>query len=109
MKRLISTAVLTMAILFLATGASAQQKDVTPDNGSWQLVSNLQDKSKVTVQFYTNDGTLMYEETLHNTRLNINKRKTVRHLNTVLKEVYTNWVKNRSVTTEKDIIAKKLK
>ena len=106
MKKMISATVLTMVILFAAMAVSAQQRDTAPDNCSWQLVSNIQDKSTVTVQFYTSDGILMYEETLRNTKLNINKRKTVRHLNAVLKEVYSNWVKNK--TAEKDLIAKKL-
>ena len=108
MKKIIFATFLTIGVLSTAVTANAQKRDTTPDSCSWQLVSNIHDKSKVTVQFYTNSGTLMYEETLYNAKLNINKRKTVRHLNAVLQQVYNNWVMNNSKTSERDLIAKRL-
>ncbi|HYF31674.1 MAG TPA: hypothetical protein VD993_11190 [Chitinophagaceae bacterium] len=108
MKKMISVSVLVVSFLFITAGSMAQQAPVT-DSASWQLVSNIHDPSKVTVQFYSSNGILMYEETLYNTKLNINKKKTVRKLNTLLSQVYTNWVMNRQRTTEKDLIAKTLR
>src|SRR5688572_32802688 len=107
MKKISFAIVLTIGVLFAATNSYAQQQDTMPDSCSWQLVSNIHDKSKVTVQFYTGTGILMYEETLYNTKLNLNKRKTVRHLNAVLQQVYSNWVMTKSSMSEKDIIAKR--
>ncbi len=109
MKKIIFATVLIIGVLFAATNSYAQQQDSISDSCSWQLVSNIHDKSKVTVQFYTGTGILMYEETLYNTKLNLNKRKTVRHLNAVLQQVYNNWVMTKSAISERDLIAKKLK
>jgi hypothetical protein len=107
MKKIIPT---LMVLVMTLSGfvLNAQQKETITDNASWQLVSNVQDKSKVTVQFFTKEGILMYEETLYNVKLNLNKKKTIRHLNAVLKEVYTTWVNKRVKTTETDLIAKKM-
>ncbi|HEX6181915.1 MAG TPA: hypothetical protein VFZ47_11765 [Chitinophagaceae bacterium] len=106
MKKIIFAVVLLIGVL-ITTRSDAQQRDSIPDNCSWQLVSNILEKSKVTVQFYTGEGVLMYEETLYNTKLNINRKKTVRHLNAVMQQVYNNWVMNNS--NGKDLIAKRIK
>ena len=106
MKKIIFAVVLLIGVL-ITTRSDAQQRDPMPDSCSWQLVSNIHDKSKVTVQFYSGEGVLMYEETLYNTKLNINRKKTVRHLNAVMQQVYNNWVMNNS--NGKDLIAKRIK
>ena len=106
MKKIIFAFALTIGVLISAS-ADAQQSDSTPDSCSWQLVSNKHDKSKLTVQFYTGEGILMYEETLYNTKLNLNRKKTVRHLNAVLHRVYNNWVMNN--LNERDLIAKRIR
>lgn len=108
MKKVLIPALVTLFILSGASQLQAQKREPMPDNATWQLVSNINNKSTVTVQFYTNDGILMYEETLHNVKLNIQKKKTVRKLNAVLKQVHSNWVINRSKTAETDLIARKL-
>ena len=108
MKKIIFTLVLAIGV-FISIRTDAQQRDPMPDSCSWQLVSNIHEKSKVTVQFYTGDGTLMYEETLYNTKLNINRKKTVRHLNAVMQQVYNNWVMNKTTGGERDLIAKRIK
>ena len=85
-----------------------RKKFVIPDYATWQLVSNINDKSKVTVQFFSPDGILMYEETLHNVKLDITKKRTVHRLNEVLKQVHEAWVKDKVRMSEKEFVARKL-
>ena len=106
MKKFILVTVLSLIMVCVATSLKAQVRDTPFAGCTWQLVSNIHEPSKVTVQFYTGDGVLMHEETLYNKKLNISKRKTVRRLNEALRQVYHSWVINR--TMEKDLIAKKL-
>lgn len=108
MKKLITSMLLVTVFTVSAIATKAQQTHAASDSASWQLVSNTHDKSKVTVQFYTNAGVLMYEETVYNRKLNITKKKTVRQLNAVLQQVYNRWVMNGSKTAETDLIARRL-
>jgi hypothetical protein len=93
MKKLVLSASLVMLVLLTTADTHAQKKQAMPEYATWQIVSNINDKSKVTVQFFTLNGTLMYEETLHNIKLDVTKKKTVRRLNEVLKQVHEAWVK----------------
>ncbi|HYE53532.1 MAG TPA: hypothetical protein VD996_01770 [Chitinophagaceae bacterium] len=105
MKAIITSALIVLLLLNV-TALKAQKKEPMPDYGSWQLVTNVSDKSRVTVQFFSSDGILMYEETLYNTRLNMNRRKTLRRLNAVLKHVHETWVKNKEKLHTKDLSMK---
>jgi len=108
MKSTMHAALLAVSLLLLNATTHAQSKAQT-DHGNWQLVSRNCSPSKLTVQFFSNDGSLMYEETLYNVKLNIERRKTVRRLNEVLKQVHETWVKNKIPLNQRDIIAKMLK
>ena len=96
----------TILILFLSGyGAFAQQKNEPEVKGFWQLVSNISDKKTVTVQFYTSEGQLMYQETLHNVKLKAERKKVQRKLNEALKETYQAWTMNHNFEAT-DLVAK---
>lgn len=85
----------------------AQKKqNYIPEKGHWQLVSNIHDKKTVTVQFYEEGGTMIYEETLKHARMNPSRTKVRRQLYFALQDAYKQWSLNRQVTAT-DLIAKR--
>jgi hypothetical protein len=107
MKKNLIAAFIVSLFIFLNTACSAQKKSsYIPEKGYWVLVSNKHDKKNVTVQFYTNDNTMIYEETLHNTRLNANRKKLRMQLCAALTEAYDQWAAHVQVRSN-DLIAKR--
>jgi len=107
MKKNIITAVFLCSFIFCTAQSFAQKKqNYIPEKGHWQLVSNIHNKKTVTVQFYEEGGTLIYEETLTNTRMNPDRKKVRRRLYLALQDAYQQWSLNRQVTTN-DLIAKR--
>lgn len=107
-KNIPATIILLVALTFSGLNSFAQKTTSNePVKGYWMLVSNVHQKNLVTVQFYTDDNTLMYHETL-NKKLNIERSRVRSKLNDALKESYQNWVANHVAPVEKDLIAKRL-
>lgn len=111
MKKHTHTIVLAGASLLLSTiEAAAQKKALPPDCGTWQLVSNVRTPKSVSLQFYNNDGILMYEEVLEGRRLNPDRKKVAAQLNNTLVEAHQTWMKDRYATLgQKDLFSKRLK
>ena len=107
MKKILATTVLTCLVTIISISCSAQkQKSWVPEKGHWMLVSNVHDKKTVTVQFYNDDNTLIYEEQLTNTKLNPNRKKVRRQLCLALDEAYNKWAANVQIGSN-DLIAKR--
>jgi len=102
------TAMMLVASMLIAGVANGQKKSQIPENGSWQLVSNKASKKNVTIQFYTNDGKLIYEEKLVNVKLNINRPRVVRKLNKALNEVMVAFNEARSINSNEKLVARTL-
>jgi hypothetical protein len=102
--------IITLGLLFFifaGTVAFAQKKNnYVSENGHWQLVSNIHDKKTVTVQFYAADGTKIYEETMHNTRLNTDRKKVRRQLYLALEDAYAQWASHTQISSN-NLIAKR--
>lgn len=109
-KNILATIILFALATFSGLQLAAQKiKNDDTVKGHWQLVSNIHQKKVVTVQFYTDDNTLMYQETLSNVRLNIERKKVQRKLNDALKESYQIWATTHAEPQAKDLIAKRIK
>jgi hypothetical protein len=80
----------TIILLFFAFVANAQETIETtapkwvPADGYWVAESNKANKHQATMYFYNNDHTLIYKETIAHRRFNLNKRRTLMHLKSVL-------------------------
>lgn len=111
MKKLTFTALSTCALLLVAaTDTKAQKKTDPPDVGHWQVVSNIHNKKAANVQFYNNDGMLMYEEKIHGKKLNPARKKVAHDLNSALVEAHATWMKDQyAVVNQKDLFTKRLK
>jgi hypothetical protein len=106
MKKNIIALLVTLFYLTYSSSLSAQKQKYVPEKGHWQLVSNIRDKKTVTVQFYTNEGIKMYEETLNNVRMNVSRKKVRKQLYYALKEAYGEWMQNALVSST-HLIAKR--
>ena len=93
--------------LLVATAGFGQQKTkYIPEKGHWQLVSNIKDPRTVTVQFYNEEGVMIYEETLYKVKMNPDRKKVRRHLYYALQEAYTEWVAKSKVQSN-NLVAKR--
>ena len=108
-KNIIATIILFAFVSLFSLQVSAQKKDYIPEKGYWVLVSNTHQKKIVTVQFYSDDHKLMYQETLQNAGLNVERKKVRRQLYSALKETYQIWAATNTVPSAKDIIARRIK
>jgi hypothetical protein len=108
MKKIYLPAILLIFVLsFAGLSSSAQKKtNYIPQQGYWQLVSNVHNKGVVTVQFYSEDNELMYQETVNN-RMNVNRRKVRRQLYLALQEAYGVYAATHAMPVAKDLIAKR--
>ena len=106
--KIILGAILIAGILAFQPQACAQKKNNADENGFWQIVSNLNDPHQLTVQFYTKDRQLIYEEILQDVRLNLTKKNIRRKLNRTLKEAFEFWAVNRTMPVANDLVAKRL-
>ena len=77
-----------VTLFFLALfGTAAQAQKKLPKTGFWVVEDNLRTKEGSTVRFYTESGTLIYEEKLEDLRLNITRKKVVKRLDATLSQV----------------------
>jgi|GEM_PF-7071567 len=61
----------------------------TPEEGYWVAETNTKDKHKATLFFYTNENQLIYKEEVAHRKFNLNKRRTLMHLKSVLQIAIT--------------------
>lgn len=105
MKQKFFPLVLLVCLLSLSSMKVAAQSNTTAEKGHWQLVSNIHEKKMVTVQFYSANEELMYEETLK-TRLNVSRKKVRRQLDEALTKVNQAWAITHMKPSFKDLITR---
>src|SRR5689334_25296574 len=104
-KNFLTTAFLSLVLIFSLQSFAQKKQNYIPEKGHWLLVSNIHDKKTVTVQFYEDGGSMIYEETLKQ-RMNPSRQKVRRQLYFALQDAYKQWTLNRQVTAT-DLIAKR--
>ena len=87
MKKLISLLALFLVISVLTNCAEAQRKGGwIAQNGFWEVITNKNDPSSCTVQFYNLNSKLIYEEKVTGKSIDLHKRHICRILNKTLKK-----------------------
>lgn len=103
-KYLLVISVIFFLSLFSAT-TFAQKKSYVPEKGYWVLVSNVHEKNNTTVRFYDDGSNLMYEEKVTGVKLNINRRKTLKHLKSALEKTMLAWNGSKEIKYNSGLLA----
>ena len=104
MKKLIT--VLAVAVFTLASTIAATAQRPSPatkwisDRGYWVVEGNRHQPRQHTIRFYNNDNVLVYQETLADTRLRINRKKTRIALKKALDAAVVAWEGKRSLESD---------
>jgi hypothetical protein len=97
-----------IAIFFLSMFPKsnfAQKKSYVPEQGFWQLVSNVHEKKNTLVQFYDDSSNLIYEERITGVRMNIKRNKTLLHLKAALEKAMIAWNKTKETKYNNGLLA----
>lgn len=105
MKKYPAFMLILFAITVSSINVSAQKKNTIPDNGFWELVSNIHVKKTTLVQYYTNDGNLIYEEKITGVKLNPERRKTLMRLKEGLEEAMIAWNEKKETLHDKNWVS----
>jgi hypothetical protein len=94
---------LTILALTLLTSVSNSQQDPkwVSDKGYWVVESNNKAPLNHLVYFYTNEGTLVYKESLEKVRLPLHKKKIKLRLKKALETSILAWQQKRTVEENK--------
>lgn len=99
-------------LFFIACNAQGK-KDSTqktpswvPELGYWVIKSNIHSPRNATVLFYSNDGTLVYEESVSGKKINIRKKRTLKLLKSVLDRSVIAWNEQNPVDMNKGYLAR---
>lgn len=100
-----------VAIFQLSLSAAKAQTRTAciPKDGYWVLVSNLNIKKVTTVQFYTNEHQLIYEEVVRNHKMDLKRLKTLRCLKRGLDSALVAWNNQKQALYNKDWVAVNLR
>jgi len=109
--KILFSVLISLSFLMGTTLESRAQKrtDCISKDGYWVLVSNKFVKDKVTVQFYTNANELIYQEDVHNQKMNMNRLKTLRCLKAGLDTAMISWRQQNQAAYNKDWVAMTLR
>jgi hypothetical protein len=92
--------------VFVFSGSSfAQQKKIpkwVPEQGNWMVESNIKNPLHSVIYFYTNEGVVIYKETIDGMKLDLNKKKVKMRLKKVLGEALIAWDKNKRLLEEQE-------
>ena len=105
MKKYPKFIIAVCAFLMISSSINAQKKFNIPPEGFWVLESNLHNKKSTTIRFYTDSSVLVYEETVNNCRLNINRKKNLVDLKKGLEEAMMAWNNKKDVLKNGDMMA----
>ena len=94
-------------VLLSGMVASAQQekRPCMSDEGYWVIEGNRKTPKVCLVNFYTNNGILVYKEAVTGRRINIRRKKTVLQLNEALARSIAAFHNKQQLTG--DLLAKK--
>jgi hypothetical protein len=77
------------------------------EKGFWVIQSNLKSPKNSTIYFYNNDQELVYKEEVNGKRINTDKLKTRKHLESVLVESITTWKKEGVAKENQQLVVTK--
>lgn len=77
--------------------------------GFWVIQSNLHSPKKATIYFYTNTQELVYKEQVNGKRINPDRLKTRKHLESVLVESIIAWQKEGVAKENQQLVITKTK
>jgi hypothetical protein len=106
-NQFLTTVFIAMALLqFACPKATAQTRATyTSTDGFWVLVTNEHVKNETTVQYYNNDKQLIYEEQVHEQKMNLNRLKTWRCLKKGLDSALMAWNQQKQGQYNKNWVA----
>jgi hypothetical protein len=98
------------ALLFASSlSVNAQIKNSEKDSkGFWVVESNIHTPKHCIVYFYNEEKELIYKESVTGKRININRKKVCRELNTVLEQSLLSWEKEKVLKENQQWLAAKL-
>jgi hypothetical protein len=90
---------------FLVSNSTLAQKHSKaprwlPENGNWMVETNIHKPLYSVIYFYTNEGEIIYKETLEGMKLNLDKKKVKMRLKKVLDAALVAWYKNKALVEE---------
>lgn len=104
MKKIIT--VLAVAVFTLTSTIAATAQRPSPgakwisERGYWVVEGNRHQPRQNTIRFYNNDDVLVYQETLVDTRLHINRKKTRIALKQALDAAVVAWEGKKSLDSD---------
>lgn len=105
MKKYSKMIVAMFALSIISNSIYSQKKSYVPEKGFWVLVSNVHNQKITTVQFYTNDRNLIYEEKVTGVKFKLNRRKTLLYLKEGLGKAITAWNEKREILRDKNWVS----
>jgi hypothetical protein len=87
-----------------AAHAQVKQNDL-PEKGFYVLINNKDSANATTVQFYNDNQQLIYEEKLMGRKLNLDRKKVRRSLNSCLNKALLAWNYKKEVLLDKNWVA----
>jgi hypothetical protein len=83
--------------------------ECVPKSGYWVLIGNVKIKKTATVQFFTDEHQLIYEEVVRNHKMDLRRLKTVRCLKRGLDSALTAWNQQKQPIFNKGWVAVNLR
>src|SRR5687768_8686567 len=93
----------------LSSHAQARIPKWIPENGNWMVESNINNPLHSIIYFYTNEGQVIYKETLDGLKLRLEKRKVKMRLKKVLETALTAWNQNKQLAEEQQWVASRFR
>lgn len=97
MKQNLKTILFATTLFIIGFAAQAQQKETKhlpkwiSEKGYWVVESNIHVSRQYTIHFYNNDNEEIYKEKIAGIKLNLNKRKTLLQMRSVLESAVYAW------------------
>jgi hypothetical protein len=98
---------LFLFILFISVSAVHAQSrpNDLPEKGFYVLINNKDSVNATTVQFYNDEQQLIYEEKVSGKKLNLDRKKVRRSLNSCLSKALLAWNYKKEVQLDKNWVA----
>ena len=113
MKQKITLPLILLFVIVFTSSSHAQTTETfkprwVSDQGYWMIESNIHTPLEHIIRFYTNDGILVYKETLTGKKLNPNRRKVKMKMKQVLESSVASWQKKKESSAELALVKNRL-
>lgn len=105
MKSKLNLRHLLFLFILLITASAAHAQSGLPEKGFYVLINNKDSMKVTTVQFYNDEQQLIYEERLQGKKLNLDRKKVRRSLNSCLSKALLAWNYKKEVLLNKNWVA----